>query len=105
LRLPLECGVTVIAAHCATRSGLGDPDYFGGFCAMLEQFPRLYGDTSALVSLNRCRHLTDCLRPGLAGRVVHGSDFPVPVFGHRLRWCGALSREELRRCQAIPNVI
>src|SRR5438067_222969 len=27
LRLPLECGVIVIAAHCATKSGLGDPDY------------------------------------------------------------------------------
>jgi hypothetical protein len=23
LRIPLECGVTVIAAHCATKSGLG----------------------------------------------------------------------------------
>ncbi len=28
LRLPLECGVTVIAAHCATKSGPLDPDYF-----------------------------------------------------------------------------
>src|SRR5437660_971360 len=31
LRLPLECGVTVIAAHCGTRSGLSDPDYFAVF--------------------------------------------------------------------------
>ena len=33
LRLPLECGVTVIAAHCATKSGLGDPDYFDDWVA------------------------------------------------------------------------
>ena len=28
LTLPLECGVTVIAAHCATKSGLFTPEYF-----------------------------------------------------------------------------
>jgi len=27
LILPLECGVTAIAAHCATKSGLFDPQY------------------------------------------------------------------------------
>jgi hypothetical protein len=105
LRLPLECGVTVIAAHCATKSGLADPDYFPEFCAMLEKYPRLHGDTSALVQVNRCRHLTDCLRPGIAERVVHGSDFPVPVLGHRLRWRGEISRADFRRCQAIPNIL
>src|SRR5581483_6037704 len=35
LRLPLECGVTVIAAHCATRSGAFDPDYFDDWISML----------------------------------------------------------------------
>ena len=28
LRQPLECGVKVIAAHCGTKSGLFDPEYF-----------------------------------------------------------------------------
>src|SRR6266513_1142155 len=28
LRFPLECGVTVIAAHCGTSSGVFDRDYF-----------------------------------------------------------------------------
>src|ERR1043166_4885058 len=44
LQLPLECGVTVIAAHCATRSGLTDPDYFPVFAEMTRRFPNLYGD-------------------------------------------------------------
>ncbi len=84
LRLPLECGVTVIAAHCATKSSLLDPDYFDDWVAMLAEFPNLYGDISAMVSLNRCTHLRDCLRPEIAPRILHGSDFPVPVLGHRL---------------------
>ncbi len=34
LTLPLECGVTVIAAHCGTKSGLLDPEYFHVFAEM-----------------------------------------------------------------------
>ena len=81
--------MTVIAAHCATKSGAFDHDYFDDWVAMLREFPNLYGDISALVSLNRCGHLRDCLRPEIAPRILHGSDFPVPVLGHRLwlqRW-------------------
>src|ERR1043166_103510 len=81
LRFPLECGVTVIAAHCGTKSGAFDPDYFNDWVAMLREFPNLYGDISALVALNRCGHLRDCLREEIAPRLLHGSDFPVPALG------------------------
>ncbi|HEX8490861.1 MAG TPA: amidohydrolase family protein [Chthoniobacterales bacterium] len=103
LRFPLECGVTVIAAHCGTSSGAFDRDYFDDWAKMLDEFPNLYGDISAMVSLNRCGHLRDCLRDGIAPRILHGSDFPVPVLGHRLwlqRW---IDRPTFRRCQAISN--
>lgn len=103
LRLPLECGVNVIAAHCATRSGAFDPDYFDDWTKMLAEFPNLYGDISALVSLNRCAHLRDCLRPEILPRVLHGSDFPVPVLAHRLWLSGALSWTEFRRLQRMEN--
>lgn len=103
LRLPLECGVTVIAAHCATKSGLADPDYFDAWRAMSRGFPNLYGDNSAMVSLNRCAHLRDCLRLEIEPRILHGSDFPVPVLGHRLWAGGAFRFEEFRRLQAIEN--
>jgi hypothetical protein len=103
LRLPLQCGVTVIAAHCATKSGPMDPDYFDDWVQMLAEFPNLYGDISALVSLNRCAHLRDCLRPEIEPRILHGSDFPVPVLGHRLALSGALGWGEFRRCQKIEN--
>lgn len=103
LRFPLECGVTVIAAHCGTSSGAFDHDYFNDWVAMLREFPNLYGDISALVSLNRCGHLRDCLRDEIVPRILHGSDFPVPVLGHRLCLQGAFDRENFRRIQSISN--
>ena len=103
LRTPLECGATVIAAHCGTSSGIFDHDYFDDWVAMLSEFPNLYGDISALVSLNRCGHLRDCLRDDIEPRVLHGSDFPVPVLGHRLWLQGWLDRRECRRIQRLDN--
>jgi hypothetical protein len=103
LRFPLECGVTVIAAHCATKSGAFDPDYFEAWAKMLREFPNLYGDISAMVSLNRCGHLRDCLRDEIAPRILHGSDFPVPVLGHRMWLQGWIDRATFRRCQSVRN--
>ena len=103
LRLPLECGVTVIAAHCATKSGPFDRDYFDDWVKMLAEFPNLYGDNSAMVSLNRSGHLMDCSRPELAPRILHGSDFPVPVLGHRFWLRGLLDRVTFREIQSIAN--
>lgn len=103
LRTPLQCGVTVIAAHGGTSSGMFDHDYFHDWVALLPQFPNLYGDISALVSLNRCRHLRDCLGEQILPRILHGSDFPVPVLGHRLWLQGWLDRAVFRRIQKIGN--
>jgi predicted TIM-barrel fold metal-dependent hydrolase len=103
LRFPLECGVTVIAAHCGTRSGAFDRDYFADWAAMLPEFPNFYGDISAMVALNRCGHLRDCLRDEVAPRILHGSDFPVPVLGHRMWLQGWIDRRTFRSCQAISN--
>lgn len=108
LATPLEIGVTVIAAHCATKSGFFDPEYFHIFAKMLEKFPRLYGDTSAWHVPLRGRHANRCVGPkaGLLGeRLLHGSDFPVPCSG---LWA-ALRRfvpwGDYRRWQRQPNVL
>ena len=103
LRTPLECGVIAIAAHCGTSSGAFDRDYFDDWVAMLREFPNLYGDISAMVSLNRCAHLKDCRRPEIEPRILDGSDFPVPVLGHRLRLNGSLDHESFGRIQKISN--
>ena len=104
LTLPLECGVTVIAAHCGTKSGWSDVDYFPVFVEMTKRFPRLYGDTSALLTLNRCGHLRDCLQPEIVERIVHGSDVPVPVLAHRAWLKGFFDWDTFRRWQRHPNV-
>jgi predicted TIM-barrel fold metal-dependent hydrolase len=92
---PLEVGVTCIAAHCGTASGLFDPDYFDAFSAMVEKYPNLYGDNSAFNVPNgrlRAKHLDRCLRAPLLGRVLHGSDAPVPVLGHEAYVRGYIGR-------------
>ena len=105
LKLPLEVGVNVIAAHCATKSGLFDPEYFHVFASMTKQFTNLYGDTSAFNVPIRGQHIRECLTEPLASRLIHGSDFPVPVYGV---W-GWLRRQvdwkTFRRWDKNPNVI
>ena len=80
LRLPLECGVNVIAAHAATDSGLTDPNYLPGLIDMMADHSNLFADSSALNVLTRSHGLRPCLENQLlASRLVHGSDYPVPT--------------------------
>ena len=81
LRLPLELGVTVIAAHCAGRSCLYDPDYTDVLIEMFGRYPNLYGDNSALCSPIRSRTIKKIFQADVADRIIHGSDFPIPVSG------------------------
>lgn len=105
LTLPLECGVTVIAAHCGTKSGLFDPEYFHVFAEMTRRFPNLYGDTSAFTVPIRGRHVRRCLQEPLSSRLVHGSDYPVPVFGHFAWLRGFISWEGFRATQRTANIL
>ena len=105
LILPLECGVKVIAAHCATKSGLTDPEYFHLFAEMTRRFPNLYGDNSAFTVPIRGRHVPECTRSPLVERIIHGSDFPVPVYGHFPWLRGFIDWKTFRRWEAEPNVL
>jgi uncharacterized protein len=105
LTLPLECGVSVIAAHCGTKSGLTDPEYFHIFSAMTERFSNFYGDNSAFTVPIRGRHVRACTREPLASRIVHGSDFPVPVYGHFPWLRGFVDWKTFRHCERQTNVL
>jgi len=105
LTLPLQCGVTVIAGHSGTKSGLFDPDYFDVFAEMTRRFPNLYGDTSAFNVPMRGRNIPACLQEPLVSRLVHGSDYPVPVNGHFAWASGFVSWSDFRRCQEIDNIL
>jgi uncharacterized protein len=108
LKAPLEIGVKVIAAHCATRSGMRDPEYFDVFAEMLQRFPNLYGDTSAWHVPLRGRHAKRCVGPrsGILGRrLLHGSDFPVPCSGLWAALRRLVPWREYRKWQRQPNVL
>jgi uncharacterized protein len=105
LRLPLECGATVVAAHCATKSGLTDREYFPELCEMLARHPNLYGDTSAFNVPIRGRHVRKCLHPDIAPRLLHGSDYPVPVYGHWAWLQRFIGWKDFRAAEKISNVV
>jgi hypothetical protein len=105
LALPLECGVRVIAAHCGTKSGVTDPEYFHIFAGMTRRFENLYGDTSAFNVPLRGRHLRKCLESPLAGRLLHGSDYPVPVHGCWAWLRGFIGWKAFRQAQRNQNIL
>ena len=105
LTLPLEIGVNVIAAHCGTKSGLTDPEYFHIFAEMTRQYPNLYGDNSAFNVPIRGRHVPECVREPLASRMVHGSDYPVPVHGHFAWLKGFIEWKDFRQWEKNPNIL
>jgi uncharacterized protein len=107
LRQPLDCGVTVVAAHFASRSAPAwiETDYLPAFLQMLKDYPQLYADNSALNTPNRSHVLRTCLREEWVDRVVHGSDYPVPVNGHWARWRGHVSRTAVTESHQSPNLI
>src|SRR5882724_7940619 len=60
LTLPLECGVNVIAAHCATKGALFDAESSPAFAKMTRPSPTLSGDGSALNVPLGGRHFRKC---------------------------------------------
>lgn len=105
LELPLQCGVNVIAAHCGTKSGLFDPEYFYVFTELMRRYPNLYGDTSAFNVPIRGRHVRECLESPLTGRILHGSDYPVPVHGHFAWLKGYVDWSTFRKWERHPNIL
>jgi predicted TIM-barrel fold metal-dependent hydrolase len=103
LRRPLESGVTVIAAHCATKSGFADKEYFHTFVEMTRKYPNFYGDNSAFSTPIRGRHSRKCLAEPLASRILHGSDYPVPVLPHWALLQRLIGWRDFMRCNRIKN--
>jgi predicted TIM-barrel fold metal-dependent hydrolase len=82
----LDMGVTVIAAHCATRYFPWDA--YDGLHELAEMMAlaqtgkphwRLYADVSAMCNLTRAGIIDDVLEAIPGERMVLGSDYPVPV--------------------------
>jgi predicted TIM-barrel fold metal-dependent hydrolase len=86
LEQALQRGVTVIAAHCGTRSAPFEPDYYNEFVRLLHRYENLYGDTAALNLPTRMRVYEKILKdPFVMSRLVHGSDWPIIAFPPPIR--------------------
>jgi hypothetical protein len=72
---------------------------------MTRRHPNLYGDTSAFNVPIRGRHVRKCLADPLQSRLLHGSDFPVPIFGHWAWLRRFMGWKDFRRCESIRNVL
>jgi uncharacterized protein len=78
LKLALQRGVTVIAAHCGTRSMPWGQDYLPQFMRMAQEYEHFYGDTSALNLPTRSYAWRQLLANEVVrGKLVHGSDWPI----------------------------
>lgn len=79
LLLPaLRRGVTVIAAHCGTRSVPNEPCFVSTFVRMAREHAQFYGDTSALLLPTRWYAWPRLLEDGaVRAKLVHGSDWPI----------------------------
>ena len=98
LRVPLDLGVKVIAAHCGAPALPWDRDYSSDFIDLRAQYPNLYGDISALSQPTHLKTLGR-LRADPT-RVVYGSDYPVvtTVLPSRLAgWINEVQSRQLKR--------
>ncbi len=105
MELPLQCGVTIIAAHSATKSGLFDRDYLEVLIEMMGHYQNLYADDSAFNTPFRSYGYKPALRSPLVDRLVHGSDYPVFVYGRWARMRGLIDKATFQRWGNHPNVI
>lgn len=97
LRRPLDHGVKVIVAHCASLGTGEDLDAkdkpevsnFDLFLRLAEDPKyqgRVFGDISAMTQFNRCEKVKLLLaRPELHDRLIYGSDYPLPAINALVR--------------------
>jgi hypothetical protein len=109
---PLDCGVTVIAAHCATPVFPIDKDEtqaFGAFMRSANSGGRvqLWGDTSAFSLMTRIPILEEVLDTFPPQWLVHGSDFPIPIEGwvHLPGFTHDVTWEEYKQIRDTENLL
>ncbi len=81
LRVPLDEGVTVIAAHGCSKGLIFSEPYHQTFLDMVSRYKNFYADVSALTLPNRFGMLLRLRRhPEVHDRLLFGTDYPLPVF-------------------------
>jgi len=109
LKLALDMGVKVIAAHCATSFFPWEKSYLGELTEMFDEAERrgwnLYADISAMCTLFRASIIDDVLKKIPHDRMVLGSDYPIPVDNMPPKFVETLSLQEYLDIAKIDNPI
>lgn len=102
LRVALDEGVTVIAAHACSSGLTFRETYHSTLLALAGTYPRFYADISALTLPNRVKMLL-LLRehPEIHDRLLFGTDYPLSVF-HLPVW-GRIERSAWRDIVTTNN--
>jgi hypothetical protein len=78
LKLPLQLGVTVIAAHIASTGKTDGERDADRLFRMMPQYTNLFSEISSLTQVNKLGYLREAVtRPELKGRLLYGTDFPL----------------------------
>jgi hypothetical protein len=72
---------------------------------MMDRYPHLYCDNSALNTPFRSAGYERCLQAPFIDRMVHGSDFPVLVYAYWAWMRGLMSWEDFLYCEETDNFI
>jgi uncharacterized protein len=81
LRVPLEEGVTVIAAHGCSNGLVAYEPYYRTLLDLVQRYANFFADVSALTQPNRFGMLLRLRRhPEVHERLLFGTDYPLSVF-------------------------
>ena len=106
LKLPLDHGVTVIAAHIATTGESEGQDNFERIIPLFREYPNLYTDISSLTQVNKLGFLGRALEEdGLTDRMIYGTDWPLQFFPLISSWfhINHISLEDALQVSGIGN--
>lgn len=102
LRLALDEGATVIAAHACSYGLIFYEKFLPTLRDLVRRYPHFYADISALTLPNRMRMLLQLRRfPEVHERLLFGTDYPLSVF-HAAAW-GRVALGTLRRIIKTKN--
>ncbi|MEX5215107.1 MAG: amidohydrolase family protein [Nitrospiraceae bacterium] len=102
LRVPLDEGATVIAAHACSYGLMLYEKFLPTFQELAQRYPNFYADISALTLPNRMKMLLHLRRhPELQERLLFGTDYPLSVF-HVPAW-GRVGFKAMRTILATKN--
>lgn len=102
LRLPLERGLKVVAGHAGTSGFYHRVEYFPNLVRLVNQYERLYADTSATANIIRASYRKRLLEtPVVKDRLIQGTDYPVPPTP--ILWACTLGPLNALKIQLVKN--